>query len=42
MTSLFSAEVPHRLDMTLDVDWDVKPQIKQTKVIERTHIGDYM
>ena len=31
MTSQFSAEVPHRLDMTLDVDLDVKPQMKQTK-----------
>ena len=40
MTSQFSAEVQQRLDMTLDVDWDVKPQIKQAKVIERTHIGD--
>ena len=41
MTSQFSAEVPHRLDMTLDVDWDVNPQIKQTKVIERTHNTSY-
>ena len=40
MISQFLARVPHHLDMTLDVDWDVKPEIKQTKVIERTHIGD--
>ena len=30
MTSQFSAEVPHRLDMILNVDLDVKPQIKRT------------
>ena len=37
MTSQFSAEVPHRLDMTLDVDWYVKAQIKQTKVTSYTY-----